>query len=94
MQTIKDLVRPLSKKHRFRTSFDSQHVKASETLVKSAWKHFYHSFLSLSGEMIWKMSPLLKFEMLGVFVNIVAADDKYPVRDCENLLLAIQRQSS
>ena len=40
------------------------------------------------------MSPLLKFEMLGVFVNIVAADDKYPVRDCENLLLAIQRQSS
>ena len=36
LQTVKDLVRPLSKKHRFRTPFDSQHVKGSQTLVKSA----------------------------------------------------------
>ena len=36
LQIVKDLVRPLSKKHRFRTPFDSQHVKGSETLVKSA----------------------------------------------------------
>ena len=31
-QTVKDLVRPLSKEHLFRTSFDSQHVKVSQTL--------------------------------------------------------------
>ena len=36
LQNVKDLVRPLSKKHRFRTSFDSQHVKGSETVVKPA----------------------------------------------------------
>ena len=36
LQIVKDLVRPLSKKHRFRTPFDSQHVKGSQTLVKSA----------------------------------------------------------
>ena len=35
LQTVKDLVRPLSKKSRFRTPFDSQHVKGSQTLVKS-----------------------------------------------------------
>ena len=35
--------------------------------------------------MIWKITPLWKFEMLGVFVNILVADDKYPDRDCENL---------
>ena len=35
LQTVKDLVKPLSKKHRFRTTFDSQHVKRSQTLVKS-----------------------------------------------------------
>ena len=29
LQTVKDLVRPLSKKRRFRTSFDSQLVKGS-----------------------------------------------------------------
>ena len=35
LQTVKDLVRALSKKHRFRAPFDSQHVKGSHTLVKS-----------------------------------------------------------
>ena len=36
LQTVKDWVRPLFKKHRVRNSFDSQHVKGSEILVKSA----------------------------------------------------------
>ena len=36
LQAVKELVRPLSEKHRFRTPFDSQHVKGSQTLVKSA----------------------------------------------------------
>ena len=35
LQTVKDLVRPLSKKHRFRTPLDSQHAKRSQTLRKS-----------------------------------------------------------
>ena len=34
-QTAEDLVRALSRKHRFRTPFDSQHVKGSQTLVES-----------------------------------------------------------
>ena len=33
---VKDLVRPLSKKHRFKKLFDRQHVKRSQTLPKSA----------------------------------------------------------
>ena len=36
LQNVKDLVRPLFKKHRFRNSFDNQHVKESQTLVKFA----------------------------------------------------------
>ena len=36
LKTVKDLVRLLSKKHCFRTPFDGQHVKGSQTLVKSA----------------------------------------------------------
>ena len=35
LQTVKILVRPLSKKRRFRTRFDSQHAKASQILAKS-----------------------------------------------------------
>ena len=34
LETVKDLVRPFSKKHRFRTPFDSQHGKGSQTLAK------------------------------------------------------------
>ena len=34
--TVKDLVRPLSRKHRLRTPFDNQHFRGSQTLVKYA----------------------------------------------------------
>ena len=92
LQTVKDFVRPLPKKHGFRTSFDSQHVKGSQTLVKSAWEHFYHIFPSLWGEMIWKISSWLKFAILGVFVNTLTADYMYAVPDTENLLFPIPAQ--
>ena len=36
LQTVKDLVRQLSKKHFLRAPFDSEHVKGSQTLVKCA----------------------------------------------------------
>ena len=34
LQTVKILIRPLSKKRRFRTRFDSQHVKPSQIPAK------------------------------------------------------------
>ena len=92
LQNVKDLVRPLPKKQCLRTSLESQHVKASETIVKSAWDYFYQIFLSIWNEIIWKRSPSVKFEILGGFVNTLTADDKYPVPDCENLQFCIQMQ--
>ena len=94
LQTVKDFVRPLSKKHFFRTSFHIQHVKGSQTLVKSSWEHVYHNSSLLWAEMIWKNSPLVKYEVLGVFVSTLTADHKYPFWDCENLPFAIQTQLS
>ena len=44
LQTVEKLVRPLFKKHRFRNSFDNQHIKESQTLVKSASEHCHHFF--------------------------------------------------
>ena len=32
--------------------------------------------------MIWKISPLLKFEITGIFVNTSTVDHNYSVRDC------------
>ena len=59
LETVKALVRPLTKKHRFRTPFESQHVKFSQTLVKSTSKHFHHIFSSLWQKLIRKISPLV-----------------------------------
>ena len=42
--------------------------------------------------MTWEISPLLKFEILGVFVSTLTADDKYPVLDCENFKFPISMQ--
>ena len=44
--------------------------------------------------MIWNTSRLVKFEMLGVFVNTFTAEDKNPVRDSENFSFAIKTQLS
>ena len=94
LQTVKKLVRTLSKEQRFKTGFSTQHVKASQTPAKSQWECFYHVFSSISGKLIWKMSPLVLRKILGVFVNISTADDKYRVQYCENLPVPIQMQLS
>ena len=94
LQNMKILVRPLSKKRRFRTRFDSQHVKASKILAKSPWEHFYKVFPSFSVKLIPKISPVVLGEALVVFVNTLTADGKYPSQDRENLLLPTQMQLS
>ena len=94
LATVQDLVTPLTIKLRLKTSFDSQHVKRFQTLVKSSWEHFYHIFSSLWGEVIWKISTWLKFDIIGLFANRWTADYKYPVPDCENLPFPIPIQLS
>ena len=44
LRTSKDLIRKMSKKPEFRTSFDSQHLKGPQTLLKAPLLHFYHIF--------------------------------------------------
>ena len=70
--TVKTFVRSLSKKRRFRTRFDSQHVKASHILAKSPSGRFFQVVSSFSGEMIWKMSPLALNEVLVVLGAVLA----------------------
>ena len=85
LETVKILVGKLSKNRRFRRRFESQHVKASQILAKSPSEHFDHVFSSFSKKLILEISPLVLGQILGVFVNLFTADDKYPVQDCENL---------
>ena len=90
LQTLKILVRPLSNKRCFRKRFDSQHVQVPEILPKSPWEQFCQVFSSFWGKLIWKKSPLVLDEILGVFGDTLTADGRYPVQYCENLLLTIQ----
>ena len=92
LDTVKDLVTPLSEKHCFKTLFDSQHVKSPQTLVKSAWENFHQIFSSPWENLIWERSPLVICQILDVFRNTLTANDKYLVRDCENFLSPIQMQ--
>ena len=39
-----------------------------------------------------KVSPIVKFEIFRLSFNTLIADDKYPVRDCENIQFSIQMQ--
>ena len=43
-----------------------------------------------ASKLIPKMSPLVLGDILGVFLNTLNAEDKYPAQDCENLPLQIQ----
>ena len=44
LQTVKGWVRPLFEKYRFRTTFESQHSKGSQTLVNFGSENFHHTF--------------------------------------------------
>ena len=69
LATVQGLVTSLTIQRRLKTSFDSQHVKGYQTLVKSSWVHFYHIFSSLWVEIIWQIFPWLKFEIIGFLLT-------------------------
>ena len=54
LTTVQHLVRPLTKERRVKTSFNSQHVKGFQALLKSSWELFYHDFSSLWGQSFGK----------------------------------------
>ena len=94
LQTVKILVRPLSKNSCFRKPFDSQHVKVSQIFAKSPSEHFSHLFSEFWLKLIWKMFPIVLGEIFGVFVDTLPANPKYPVEHYENMRLPIQMQLS
>ena len=87
LQTVNILVRPLSKKCRLGTLFYSEHVKASLKPCEMSMRALHSCFSSFSGKLIWKIPPLVLCETLGLSVNTLTSDGKYPVQGCEILQL-------
>ena len=82
------------KKSSFRVPLDKQHRRRPQALVKSASQDLFHIIWSLPSRLNWKKSLLLICKILGLLVNTLAADEKYPVLNRDNLTILIQMQLS
>ena len=84
----------MSEKSCFRQHFDKQHVKRAQAPLKSESEHHYHINWSLPSQLTWKKSFLLTCKISGLLLNTLAADEKYLVRNRDNLTIPIQMQLS
>ena len=84
----------MSKKSRYRGIFDRQHGKRAQALLKSSSQHLDHIHQSLPRKLIWKKSLWSTCQIVGLLVNLSAADEKYPVSNRDNLTTAIQIELS
>ena len=75
----------MSKKSRFGECFDEQYGKRPQTLLKSASQHLYLIFWSLGMKLCLKKSLLLSCQIFGLLVNTLAADERYPAFNRDNL---------
>ena len=84
----------MSKKSHFREPFNKKHDKRAEARFKSASNRLYYIHRSLSRQLSSKKSVLLTCQILGLLVDTLAADEKYPVLNRNNLKIPIQMQLS
>ena len=89
-----NVVRSLYKKCRLRQPFNKQYDKRALALLIPALKHLYLIHWSLLSQLSWKKSLLLTSKILVLLVNTLAADEKYPVLNRDNLTIPIQMQLS
>ena len=79
---------------RFRGGLEKQHGKRAQALFKSASQHLYNINWSLPSQLRFKKPLLLTCQIFGLLVNTLAADEKYPVLNRDNLTIPIQMQLS
>ena len=84
----------MSKKPRLRETFDKQHSKRAQALLKSALQQLYHIHWLLPSQFSLKLSLLLTCQILGLLFTILRDDEKYPVLNRDNLTTPIQMQLS
>ena len=84
----------MSKKSSFIGCVDKQYGKRAQTLLKSASQNLYHIHWSLASKLCSNKSLLLTCQILGLLVNTLATDEKYPVLNRDHLTIPIQMQLS
>ena len=76
----------------FQRPFDKRHGKRAQAMWKYGSEDLYHIHWSLPRKLSWKKSLLLTCKILGLLLNTLATDEKYPVLNRDNSMLPIQRQ--
>ena len=94
LRTPKNLVRSVSKKSLFRGSFEKQHGKCAQTLLKCQGQLLYHIYWSLWRQLSYKKSLLVICKISRLFINTLSADGKYSLLNRDNLTQPIQMQLS
>ena len=84
----------MSKTVRFRGPLDKQHATRHKALLKSASQNIYPIHWSLPTQLGLKKSLLFTCQILGLLLNTLAPNEKYPVLNRDNLTIQIQMQLS
>ena len=74
----------MSKRTYFGTRFGKQRVSRFETLLESLRQHYYQMFPWIYDKLSWEKNVLVRFEILGLFVNTLTAEYKYSRRNMHN----------
>ena len=74
----------------FKTPFGNESVHGLQILLKSARHHYYSIAPWIGDKLSCKKSTLVKFKIVGFFVNTLTADDKYSSRNIQNLTQQLQ----
>ena len=74
----------------FRTPFASQPIHVSQTLLEHALQRFYPNFPLLFKKVSWKISPLLRSQILGIFGNTFTAGRMYSCHTWKKLQQPVQ----
>ena len=74
----------------FRGSFEKQHGRHAQALLKSASHHLYVIHGSVQSQLSQEKSLLLTYQILALNVKTLAADEKYSILIRENFTIPIQ----
>ena len=84
----------MSKNSCFRGPFNKQQGKLAQALFRSLSQHLYHIHWSLPSQLSWKKSLFFTWQILGLLVNTLTANENYLVLNRDNLTIPIQMHLS
>ena len=92
--TTKNVLTWMPKSYCFRTAFANKLVQRSQTLLNSAWQHFYPNFPLMQDKLNWKTCVWIRSKILGPFVNTLTADSMYSPHNWEKFQQQFKTQLS